>query len=273
MGATTSIPKTTWSGANVEFRDAVTVTVLETGCPNARDGSNVRKRSFRIARYWPNSAEYASVTYVNLNKMAAEPFSSAEQAVFRRLNTPEKIQRFLDHDVAYNKEPGGPTCRSPRRVLRDRTAHCMEGALLGAAALRVNGHPPLLLDLEAVRDDDHVLAVFRTRGHWGAVAKSNYSGLRYREPVYRTVRELVMSYFEHYYNLKKEKTLRRYSRPVNLTRFDALGWMTAEDDVWPIPDHLCTIPHTPVLQARMTSGLGRVDERLFAAGLLGHTAG
>ena len=117
----------------------------------------------------------------------------------------------------------------------------MEGALFGAAALRMLGHPPLLLDLEAVRDDDHVLAIFRLRGHWGALAKSNYSGLRYREPVYRTLRELVMSYFEHYYNLQQEKTLRRYSRPVNLRRFDSMGWMTAEEDVWPIPEYLCTI--------------------------------
>ena len=161
--------------------------------------------------------------------MVTGGFHAAERAVFRRLGTPEKIQRFLD-DLAYNKEHGGETCRSPRRVLRDRTAHCMEGALFGAAALRMIGHPPLLLDLEAVRDDDHVLAIFQERGHWGAVAKSNYSGLRYREPVYRTLRELAMSYFEHYYNLRKEKTLRNYSRPVNLKRFDSIGWMTAEED-------------------------------------------
>lgn len=196
------------------------------------------------------------------------PFTLGERAVFRRLNTPEKIQQFLD-GLAYNKEPDGNTCRSPRRVLRDRTAHCMEGALLGAAALRLLGHPPLLLDLEAVRDDDHVLAVFRSRGFWGAVAKSNYSGLRYREPVYRTLRELVMSYFEHYYNLKKEKTLRRYSRPVNLERFDCMDWMTAEEDVWPIPDHLCTVAHSPILPPAVIRGLGRVDDRLFAAGLVG----
>src|ERR1019366_5434755 len=147
----------------------------------------------------------------------------------------------------YNKEPHGPTCLSPRRVLRDQTAHCMEGALLGAAALRMLGHPPLLLDLEAVRDDDHVLAIFRVQGHWGAVAKSNYSVLRFREPVYRTLHELVMSYFEHYYNLQREKTLRKYSRPVNLERFDAMGWMTAEDDPWAIPEYLCTIAHSAVL--------------------------
>src|SRR5579872_2585385 len=125
--------------------------------------------------------------------MASYGFTPAERSVFRRLNTPERIQRFLD-DLAYNKETGGATCRSPRRVLRDRTGHCMEGALFGAAALRLLGFPPLLIDLEAVRDDDHVLAVFRQQGRWGAVAKSNYSGLRYREPVYKDLRELAMSY-------------------------------------------------------------------------------
>ena len=132
-------------------------------------------------------------------------------------------------------------------MLRDRVAHCMEGALFGAAALAFHGFPPLLLDLEAVRDDDHVLAVFRERGHWGAIAKSNYAGLRFREPVYRTLRELAMSYFEHYFNLAGEKTLRAYSRPVNLARFDGIGWMTAERDVWEIPEYLCGIPHTPLL--------------------------
>jgi len=145
----------------------------------------------------------------------------------------------------------------------------MEGALFGAAALRMLGHAPLLLDLEAVRDDDHVLAIFRLRGHWGAVAKSNYTGLRYREPVYRTLRELAMSYFEDYFNLKKEKTLRRYSRPVNLRRFDAIEWMTAEEDVWTIPEYLCGIAHRPLLAPRLAARLGRVDDRLWAAGLVG----
>jgi hypothetical protein len=145
----------------------------------------------------------------------------------------------------------------------------MEGALFGAAALRQLGHPPLLLDLEAVRDDDHVLAIFRVRGHWGAVAKSNYSGLRYREPVYRTLRELVMSYLEHYYNLKGEKTLRGYSRPVNLTRFDSIGWMTAKEDVWAVPEYLCTIAHTPVFPKGLVPRQRHVDDRLFAAGLVG----
>ena len=200
--------------------------------------------------------------------MRRDTFTPAERAVFQRLRTPEKIQQFID-DLAYNKEHGGETCRSPRRVLRDRTGHCMEGALFGAAALRMQGYPPLLLDLEAVRDDDHVLAIFRRRGCWGALAKSNFSGLRYREPVYRTLRELVMSYFEHYYNLRREKTLRQYSRPVNLRRFDSRGWMTAEEELWYIPDYLCTIRHTPVMPPRVVKHLARVDARLFASGLLG----
>jgi hypothetical protein len=202
--------------------------------------------------------------------MVPDPFTAEERAVFRRMRSPEKIQRYLD-DLEYNKEPGGPTCRSPRRVMRDRTGHCMEGAMFGAAALRMLGHEPLLLDFEAVRDDDHVLAIFRLRGHWGAVAKSNYAGLRYREPVYRTLRELAMSYFEHYYNLRKEKTLRNYSRPVNLRRFDAMGWMTAEEDVWMIPEYLLTISHTPLLPADLIPRLGRVDERLYASGLFGRS--
>ena len=201
--------------------------------------------------------------------MLSNGLTPAEHNELRRLRTPERIQRFLDHDIGYNKEKEGETCRSPRRVLRDRIAHCMEGALLAAAALRVQGYPPLLVDLEAVRDDDHVLTVFQQHGHWGAIAKSNYSGLRFREPVYRTLRELVMSYFEHYYNLKGEKTLRRYSRPVNLARFDRIGWMTAEEELWAIPEYLTVIAHTPLLAARMDRRLTRMDQRLFHAGLVG----
>ncbi len=197
-------------------------------------------------------------------------FSKAEMAVFGRLNRPEKIQHFLDRELSYNKEPRGATCRSPRRVLRDRVAHCIEGALFAAAALRVHGYPPLILDMEAVRDDDHIIAPFRESGHWGAVAKSNYSGLRFREPVYRSLRELVMSYFEHYYNLAREKTLRSFSKPVNLARFDKLGWMTAEPDLWEIGDYLSVIPHRPILTAAMIRKLRRVDRRLFEAGLLGY---
>jgi hypothetical protein len=196
-------------------------------------------------------------------------FNLREWNTLRGLKTPEKIQRFLDFEIAYNKEEGGATCRSPLRVLRDRKAQCMEGALFGAAALRAQGFPPLLVDLEAVRDDDHVLAVFRQRGHWGAIAKSNYAGLRFREPVYRTLRELAMSYFEHYFNLAGERTLRTYSRPVNLKRFDRIEWMTAEEDVWVVPEYLCTISHTPLLSNGMERRLSRLDKRSKAAGMTG----
>lgn len=191
-----------------------------------------------------------------------------ELRVLRSLKTPDRIQRFLDDEVGYNKEPDGETIRSARRVLRDRTAHCLEGAILAAAALRVQGFPPLLLDLEAVRDDDHVLAVFRQYNCWGSIAKSNYSGLRFREPVYRNLRELVMSYFEQYFNLGREKSLRKYSRPVNLTKFDRIEWMTSEEDLWPIVDRLVEIPHISLFPGGRRR-FSRVDRRLFEAGLVG----
>ncbi len=194
-----------------------------------------------------------------------------ELAILRKLKRPEKIQHFLDTAIGYNKEPDGDTCRSPRRVLRDRVAHCMEGALFAAAALCVNGHEPLLLDLEAQpnTDDDHVIAIFKMHSAWGAIAKSNYSGLRFREPVYRTLRELAISYFEHYYNLKGQKTLRGYSRPVNLRRFDPIHWMTAEEEVWAIPEYLVTVPHRTLVTPVQIRTLSRMDRRLFEAGLLG----
>src|ERR1700680_1310544 len=200
--------------------------------------------------------------------MPSYGFHARELSVLRRLNTPERVQRFLD-DVDYNKEEGGPPCRSPRRVLRDRLAQCLEGALFGAAALRVQGWEPLLLDLEAVRDDDHVLAIFRQRGCWGAIAKSNYAGLRFREPVYRSLRELAMSYFEHNYNPAGEKTLRTYSRPVNLRRFDSIGWMTAEQDLWSISDYLFSSPPTRLLTSGVVRNLNRMDARLMVAGKVG----
>ncbi len=201
--------------------------------------------------------------------MSKYGFDAGETRVLKALKTPEQIQRFLDTEIGYNKELQGETIRSPRRVLRDKVAHCLEGALLAAAALRVHGFPPLLLDLGAVRDDDHVLAIFKQQGYWGAIAKSNYSGLRFREPVYRNLRELVMSYFEHYFNDSREKTLRNYSRPVQLSRFDRIGWMTAEADLWLISEHLANIPHVSLLRNGAGRRLAQVDDRLFAAGLVG----
>jgi hypothetical protein len=184
----------------------------------------------------------------------------------KKLSTPEKIQKFLD-DLPYNKEKDGETCRSPRLVLENNTAHCFEGALFAAAALRTNGKPPLILDLASVRDDDHVIAVYRANGCWGSIGKSNYAGLRFRSPVYRTLRELALSYFEHYYNLKGEKTLRGYSLPVNLKRFDSIEWMTSDEPMWAIAEYLCVIRHFQIF-----NGVTRrmyMDERLFKAGLVG----
>lgn len=195
-------------------------------------------------------------------------FTRAELATLRRLDTPDKVQAYLDA-LTYNSEPDGDTVRSPRRVMRDRTAHCAEGALLAAAAFRVHGRPPLLVDLEAVRDDDHVLAVYRERGLWGAVATSKFAGLRYRAPVYRTVRELVLSYFEHYYNWDGERTLRAYSRPVSLARFDRIGWTTAEEELWPVVEHLAVISHTPLIPTAAARRLARLDRRSYDAGLHG----
>jgi hypothetical protein len=197
-------------------------------------------------------------------------FDSRERAALRNLTGPAKIQRFLDEEIGYNQEPQGATCYSPRTVLRKGVAHCMEGAVLAALALRRLGHAPLILDLEAVRDSDHVLAVYRVNGYWGALAKSDYAGLRSREPVYATIRELVMSYFEHYYNPAGEKTLRAYSRPVNLARFDrTIQWMTTFEEIWDIPGHLCAIPHTVLLSKSMERQLARMDGRLYDAGRVG----
>ena len=197
-------------------------------------------------------------------------FTPGEWRVLRGFRSPIGIQRALDA-MPYHL---AGTAWSPRRVLRERTAHCLEGAIFAAAALRALGFPPLLLDLEAVQDTDHVVAVFQIDGHWGAIAKSNFTGLRYREPVYRGLRELAMSYFDGYMNLRGERTLRAYSPPVNLARFDRLrpGWPTAPDDLWWVAEHLAAIRHRPLLTAPMIRRLSTVDRRSRQAALVGHRA-
>ena len=184
----------------------------------------------------------------------------------RSLKTPAGIQKFLDQ-LPYNLSY---TARSPKKVLQDCVASCLEGGIFAAAALRVIGFPPLIFDLEAEQDTDHVVAIFKVRGHWGAVAKSNFTGCRYREPVYRTLRELAMSYFNIYFNLRGERTLRRYSRPVNLARFDGRHWMTTEKPIWFIAEHLCDIPHMSLLTPAMEKNLTRVDRRTVSAEMVGH---
>jgi len=193
-------------------------------------------------------------------------FTPGEAAFLRRLTPEWRIQQFLDA-IDYDVHATGR--RSPRRVLRERRVQCLDGALFAAAALRLQGHAPLVLDLEAEDDDDHVVAVFRRHDHWGAIGRSNFSGLRFREPVFRTLRELELSYFEMYFNLRREKTLRRYSRPVNLARFDAQQWMTTDGDQWAIAAHLVQVRHFELLSSAMRRDLGRVDRRLFEAGTVG----
>ena len=197
-------------------------------------------------------------------------FTPAELRALCGLRTPHGVQRALDAMKYHHAS----TAWSPRRVLHERAAHCLEGAVFAAAALRVLGFPPLLLDLEAVQDTDHVLAVYQVRGHWGAIAKSNFAGLRDREPVYQSVRELVMSYFEGYINLRGDRTLRAYSDPVNLARFDRgrPGWMTTDGDLWWVAEHLVGVRHTRLLSRAMIARLHRVDRRSLDAGLVGYRA-
>ena len=195
-------------------------------------------------------------------------FTPSELRGLRALRTPAGIQRALDA-MPYHL---ASTAWSPRRVWREGTAHCLEGAVFAAAALRVLGFPPLLVDLEAVQDSDHVLAVYRVRGHWGAIAKSNFSGLRFREPVYRTPRELALSYFDDYMNLRGERTLRAYSRPVDLARFDRArpGWMTGDEDCWWIAELLVGVPHTRLLTPPMIRDLSTMGRRSLRAALVGY---
>ncbi len=185
----------------------------------------------------------------------------------RALKTPPRIQQFID-GLTYQY---ANTAWSPQRVLRERKGHCLEGALIAAAALRIAGRPPLLMDLEGFHDDDHVVALYREGGLWGGIAKSNFAGLRFRAPVYRTLRELAMSYFEHYYNLRKERTLRSYSVAVNLARLDPQHWMTAEEDVWCVPELLIAARHYPLFPHKVARALPRLDRRSFEAGMHGWT--
>jgi hypothetical protein len=193
-------------------------------------------------------------------------FRPSELRTLRALKTPAGIQKFLD-ELPYNLSY---TARSPKKVLDDRIASCLEGGIFAAAALRILGFPPLIFDLEADKDTDHVVAIFKVGGHWGAVAKSNFTGCRYREPVYRSLRELAMSYFNIYFNLRGERTLRRYSRPVNLARFDHLNWMATDKPVWFIAEYLCEIPHISLLTPAMEKKLTRIDRRTFQAEMVGH---
>jgi hypothetical protein len=195
-----------------------------------------------------------------------QALTPAERREVESLATPIEVQSFLD-GISYRAE--SVYC-SPLRVLRERRAHCFDGALFAATALRRLGHRPLVLEMiPNDRDDGHMLALYQSDGYWGAVAKSNFAGLRFREPVYRTLRELVMSYFEQYYNVEREKTLRAYSLPLNLEIFDALDWMTRDEPLQIVADRLERTRKIPLLTSKLIARLSLVDERQYEAGLLG----
>jgi hypothetical protein len=192
--------------------------------------------------------------------------TSSERKVLDYLDSPNKIQSFLS-TIPYSADE---FYRCPLRVLRQRKAHCFDGALFGAMALRRIGYPPLVLDLiPNGRDDDHILALFKIHGHWGAVAQSNFSGLRYREPVYRSLRELVMSYFEDFFNSAGEKTLLGYRSPINLKVFDRLDWMSSDAGLETLSIDMDRYLFHPVITADMAAGLAPQDERSMQAGMLG----
>jgi hypothetical protein len=194
--------------------------------------------------------------------------NNEELSVLKELNTPAKIQDFLNK-IPINFEENGDTCMSPRMVLKQNKCHCLEGALLAALILRMNGEKPLIVDLTASREDfDHVIAVFRRNGKWGSISKTNHAVLRYREPVYESIRELIMSFFHEYFNDNGKKSLRSYSMPVDLSIFDEKGWIIAEEDVWYIPGYLSEIKHFPILNLKQIKNLKKADEIEIQAGKL-----
>jgi len=189
-----------------------------------------------------------------------------ERKLLDGLNSPIEIQTFLN-TIPYSLDE---FYRCPLRVLRERKAHCFDGALFAAMALRRIGHPPLILELiPNERDDDHILALFKRYGHWGAVAQSNFTGLRYREPVHRSLRELVMSYFEVFFNSAGEKTMVGYRGPINLRVFDRLEWMTRDAGLETLSTDMDRYRVQPVISGEMAAGLSPADERSLRAGLMG----
>ncbi len=193
-------------------------------------------------------------------------FDRNELSILRSLKTPSKIQDFLE-TIPINFERGRETIRSPRRVLRDNTAHCLEGAMFAAAALWLQGEPPLLMDLNTTNDDEnHVVALFRRHGRWGALSKTNHAVLRFREPVYKTLHELAVSYFHEYFLNDGRKTLRSFSAPLDLRDKKYRGWATAEEDLWSISEALDRVPHKTIVPTSFIRALRRADPIEIKAG-------
>ena len=183
----------------------------------------------------------------------------------QKLHTPAKVQDFLN-SLKFNFEKNGETLKSPMKVLREKNAHCLEGAILGAYILSLHNFPPLILHLETTKDDyDHVVAPFRVNGLWGALSKTNHSVLRYREPVYKNIRELVMSYFHEYFLNNGKKTLRKYSVPLNLNVFGK-SWITDEKDLWYIDKKLDKIKHYNIVSKSLFDKLRKAEKIEIKAG-------
>jgi hypothetical protein len=181
--------------------------------------------------------------------------SADERSVFARLHSPQKIQDFVD-SVPVNFEETGETILSPRRLLRENRAHCIEGALFAAACFAYHGQPALILNFQASPiDDDHVVTLFRRGRLWGAISKTNHAVLRWRDPVYRTVRELAMSYFHEYLAPSGKKSLRALSRPFDMCRYAPARWVTAEENLEWLQDELNALPHAPLVPRGLISRL------------------
>ena len=182
-----------------------------------------------------------------------------ERALLRRLNSPQKIQDFLD-TLPINFEENGETYMSPRRTLREKKAHCLEGALLAAAALAYHGGRPMLMDIQTAPDDeDHVVTLFKQHGRWGAISKTNHAILRYRDPVYLSVRELALSYFNEYFLESGRKTMRAYSKPFSLSSYPLHSWLTSEEDLGWIAQAIDDVPHFPIADAKNYRVLRKAD--------------
>lgn len=195
-------------------------------------------------------------------------FSDSELKILKKLSSPAKIQNYLDK-LPINFETDGDTCYSPREVMRRGTAHCMEGALLAATALWYHGQPPLLLDLvTTTNDDDHVVTLFRRHGKWGAISKTNHGVLRYRDPIYESVRELAMSYFHEYFKDNGQKTLRKYSAPFDLRRIKDSSWLTTTDNLWHINNALADSKHYSILTTSQIKNLRKASRIEIEAGKL-----
>ena len=199
--------------------------------------------------------------------------AAREFAQLERLSSPRRIQDLLNA-IPANHEPQGETVHSVRGVLRHHVAHCIEGALLAACALWVHGEPPLVMHLDcAPHDNPHVVALFKRRQCWGALSKSNGAWLRYREPVYRTLRELAMSYFHEFFDRRGHKTLRSYSGAFDLRRVDPALWVTSDDACWTLHDRLAVLRHYPLVDAAQARELSRRDAfEQHSAGLVQYPA-